>query len=362
MAGFLIAECGTLECEIRIAESRKQLILSSAIRISQTKVFTIPQFVMNPINKLIAPRFPATAIGINSGNATMVQLERVGRELFALKKAATITLPETLVQPGFDEQNIMDGSELADALAELVTSAGLLKQRRWSVALPEASARTTIVTMERATGSRKEQEEVLRWKTERGFGVPLEELRTAREKLPADAQGRTRYIVTAVRLSVLEEYEAVFASLGWRAGLILPRHLGEARWLMRGKRRGDALLVSSHAEGFTAVLLHESRPIIVRSIVCEPEDRSNELYRLLLFYRDRMVAAPEIAGSQTIEHLMVVGDNGFSADHVVDVINETLGVQVNAMGPESVGLSLPRGEITFNTIAAPAGLATLAWN
>jgi hypothetical protein len=317
---------------------------------------------MNLINKLIAPRFPATAIGLGSGSASVVQLERRGREGFALKKAATITLPETLVQPNFDEQNITDGNELADALAELVTSAGLLKQRRWSVALPEASARTTILTMESATGSRKEKEEVLRWKTERGFGVPLEELRTARERLPADAQGRTRYIVTAVRLSVLDEYEAIFASLGWRAGLILPRHLGEARWLMRSRRPGDALLISSHAEGFTAVLLHEARPIIVRSIVCEPEDRSNELYRLLLFYRDRVVAAPEIAEAQTIEHLMVVGDNGFAVDHVEDVINETLGVDVNALGPEGVGLSLPSREISFNAIAAPAGLATLAWN
>jgi hypothetical protein len=317
---------------------------------------------MNPINKLIAPRFPATAIGLGSGSATVVQLERRRSEGFSLKKAATISLPETLVQPGFDEQNITDPDELADALAELVTSAGLLKQRRWSVALPEASARTTILTMENAAGSRKEQEEVVRWKTERGFGVPLEELRTARERLPPDAQGRTRYIVTAVRLSVLEEYEAIFASLGWRAGLVLPRHLGEARWLMRGKRGGDALLISSHAEGFTAVLLHAGRPIIVRSIVCEPEDRSNELYRLLLFYRDRVVAAPELADTQTIEQLMVVGDNGFTADRVEDVINETLGVDVNALGAQDVGLALPGGEITFNAIAAPAGLASLAWN
>ena len=115
---------------------------------------------MNLLNKLIAPRLPATAIGLGSGSASVVQLERRGREGFALKKAATITLPETLVQPNFDEQNITDGNELADALAELVTSAGLLKQRRWSVALPEASARTTILTMESATGSRKEKEEV----------------------------------------------------------------------------------------------------------------------------------------------------------------------------------------------------------
>ena len=49
----------------------------------------------------------------------------------------------------------------------------------------------------------------------------------------------------------------------------------------------DSLLVSSHAEGFTAALLRGPRPLLIRSITCEPEDRADELYRFLLFYRDR---------------------------------------------------------------------------
>jgi hypothetical protein len=317
---------------------------------------------MNPLSQLIAPRLPASALGIESGRAAVVQLERGRQDSFALRRAATITLPEELVRPDFEGQNVSDPNELADALAELVQSAGMMKQRRWSIALPEASARTIIMTIESAGGTRKEQEEVLRWKTERGFGVPLDELRTARERLSPDAQGRARYIVTAVRLSVLEEYESVFASLGWRAGLILPRHLGEARWLMRGRRPGDSLLVSSHEEGFTAILLHDARPIIVRSIICDPEDMANELYRLILFYRDRVVGAPEMAEGQTIERLLVCGGNGFTPDRVEEVVSETLGAQVRALDPDSLGLSLPTGDISFNAVVAPAGLATLAWN
>ena len=37
--------------------------------------------------------------------------------------------------------------------------------------------------------------------------------------------------MTAVHLSVLAEYESVFAALGWQAGLLLPRHVGEEQWL-----------------------------------------------------------------------------------------------------------------------------------
>jgi hypothetical protein len=316
---------------------------------------------MPPFTKLISPRYPANALGIESNSASVVLLERRRPAGFALRRAATIALPTSLVQPSFDERNITDTREMADTLAELVTSAGLARQRKWSAALPEAAARTVIITMESVPASRAETEEVLRWKIERGFGAPLEELRVARERLSADAQGHPRYLATATRESVIAEYEAVFAALGWRAGLVLPRHVGEVRWLARGGRSGDALLLSSHAEGFTAMLIRGTQPVIVRSVMCEPEDRDDELFRLLLFYRDRLAPVDDTAAADhSLERLLVVGD-GFSKDHVSEIINETLGVNLPALGPEDVGLNLPTRDLSFDVIAAPAGLATLAW-
>ena len=97
-----------------------------------------------------------------------------------------------------------------------------------------------------------------------------------------------------VRLAVLAEYEAVFERLGWDVGLVLPRHIGEAWWLMRSGNAGkpdasqDALLVSSHEEGFTAVISRAGEPVLVRGVACDAEDRLDELYRLLLFYRERL--------------------------------------------------------------------------
>jgi hypothetical protein len=315
---------------------------------------------MNPLSKLIAPRFPTAAIGLNSTSAAVVHLERRrGGDGFSLRRAATVALPESLLKPNFDESNITDPQELAQALEEAVIGAGLARQRKWSVALPEAATRTMILHLESVPGSRSELEEVLRWKTERNFGAPLEELRMAREKLSPDAQGRARYLAVGVHETVLAEYEAVFASLGWRTGLILPRHVGEARWLMNGG--GDALLVSSHAEGFTVVLIREHRPLVVRSVLCEQEDRDDELYRLLLFYRDRIVSGEEeAAAARSIERLLVLGE-GFDKDHVSQLVNETLGSQLSPMGAQDIGLQLPPGGLDFDDIAAPAGLATLAW-
>jgi Tfp pilus assembly PilM family ATPase len=270
---------------------------------------------MASLTKLIAPRLPATAIGLESKSAAVVHLERRRRDGFALKRAATVALPDALLTPGFDEGNISDTKELAHALEEAVTGAGLMRQRKWSVTLPEAATRAVILNLESAPGSRTELEEILRWKTERGFGTPLEELRVAREKLPADAQGRARYLAVGVRELVLAEYESVFDLLGWRAGLILPRHVGEARWLAQAGKGRDALLVTSHTEGFTVAVVRDSRPLIVRSVMCDPEDRDDELYRLLLFYRDRVASSEDgmEVGGRTIERLLVLGEASTSS-------------------------------------------------
>jgi hypothetical protein len=276
----------------------------------------------------------------------------------SLRRAATLKLSESLIRPSFDQPNIVDEAELTAALSELATSAGLLRQKRWSVSLPEATARTLILTLETQIGSHRELEEVLKWKMDRGFAIPLDELSVSRERLSKDAQGRDRYLVVAMRLSLLEEYESLFAELGWRAGLLLPRHIGESQWLKGNGFTGDSLLLSSSDEGFTAVVFRERQPLISRSISCEPQEREDELYRLLLFYRDRRTADPDQASQLT--SLLVTGE-GFSKERASEIVNETLGGNLRPLGAEDVGLRLPTRDLDFDTIAAPAGLATLSW-
>ena len=324
---------------------------------------------MNSFSRLIKPRLPPAAVGLTGEGVAVVSLDGRRDRALLVRRAGYVPLAEGLVRPNFDEPNVADAGELAAVLQGLVASAGLQKSRRWSVALPEAATRTTILTLEGGTATRAETEEMLRWKTERGFGTPVEELRVARERLRPDAQGRPRYLATAVRLPVLAEYEAMLATLGWQAGLILPRHMGEAWWLMRERvaasQSSDSLLVSTHHEGFTAVLLRDSQPLLVRSIVCEAEDRVDELYRFLLFYRDR-VQTPALdpdappAAADTIGRMMIAGD-GIGHAEAGALIEETLNSRPRLVTASDVRLALPSDELDFDHIAAPAGLAALAW-
>jgi hypothetical protein len=288
----------------------------------------------------------------------MVHLER-GRSGFGLRRAATVGLADEVLRPSFEEPNITDPAALAEILNDLAANAGLLKQRRWSLSLPEATSRSMILTIESQPGSSGELEEMLDWKMERGFNATLDELSISRERLPKDSHGRDRYIAIAIKKAVNEQFESVFNSLGWRTGMILPRHLGEAQWLMRnGGSEGDSLLLSFSEEGFTAVVFRDKQPLILRTIACERDECEDELYRLLLFYRDRR-STPGMEGEPSLTRLLVVGEN-FSKPRVCKIVNETLGVNLRALVPEDVGLQLPVGDLEFDLIAAPAGLATLS--
>src|ERR1043165_8850852 len=193
------------------------------------------------LSRLIDPWYPATAIGLEKGVASGVQLERVKGSVCKLRRAATFNIAESLVRPSFEETNIESPAQLAAVLSDLATSAGLLRQKRWSLSLPEATARTLVLTLEGQSQSASELQEVLRWKIERGFSLPFEELSISKERLQKDPQGRDRYLVIAVKKAILAEYEAVLESLSWRAGLILPRHLGEAQWRRRRFTVGEWL-------------------------------------------------------------------------------------------------------------------------
>jgi len=312
----------------------------------------------NLLSRIIDPWYPATAIGLEKGVASVVQLERVKGSLCKLRRAATFNIAESLVRPSFEETNIENGPQLASVLNELATSAGLLRQKRWSLSLPEASARTLVLILESQAQSAAELQDVLRWKIERGFGVPVEELSVSKERLQKDPQGRDRYLVIAVKRAVLAEYEAVLESLGWRAGLILPRHLGEAQWLVRNGSAGDSLLLSGSTQGFTGVILRDKHPLIVRTVECTEDEFEDEFYRLLLFYRDR--SAPETGGAPELGRLMVVGD-GITKQRAGEIVNEAMGRDLRPLEAEDLGLQLPSREFSFDSIAAPAGLATLSW-
>jgi len=310
------------------------------------------------LESLTQPNYPKAALGLEQQSLTALALQKEGRGRFGIRQAATIDLPVHLLTPSFTEQNIASQNEMIVLLEEVITNAGLRKQKRWSVSLPSNTARTAILTLDSEPVSKEELTEILDWKSEQTFGAPSGDLRISRRKIKADASGKARYFATAVKLSVIDEYETLFETLGWHAGLIMPRAVSEANWLVDAKSKNDSLLISSQTDGFTALLLRGDEPTVVRSVTCADSERDDEIFRLLMFYRDRF---GEDSSDNYLEKLLVIGKD-FAPAKLKDIAAEALGRTLNILLPEDVGLSMPVQTLRFDDVAAPAGLATLGWN
>src|SRR5258705_11081282 len=138
-------------------------------------------------SRITEPRFPATAIGLEKGMASIVHLERAGGKTCTIRRAATFNLSDTIISPSFDEPNISYPDQLGEVLKELAASAGLLRQKQWSLSLPPDTARTVVLTLESQAQSGSELQDILTWTMERGFGTTLDELSISKERLQKDA-------------------------------------------------------------------------------------------------------------------------------------------------------------------------------
>lgn len=310
------------------------------------------------LENLLEPNYPRAALGIERESVTALALQKEGRGRFGIKQAATVELPEHLLTPNFIEQNIRSTAEMLVLLEEVVTNAGLRRQKRWSVSLPSNTARTAILTVDSEPASKDELAQILDWKSENTFGIPAGEMRISRRKIASDAAGKSRYFATAVKLSVIDEYETLFERLGWQAGLVLPRAVSEANWLRGDKNnKHDSMLISSQPDGFVALLMRGDEPTVVRSVTCTETERDDEIFRLMMFYRDRL---GDDRSENFLENLLIVGRE-LTASRLKEIAAEALGRTLQVLRPEDVGLNIPNQALTFDEIAAPAGLAALGW-
>jgi hypothetical protein len=98
-------------------------------------------------------------------------------------------------------------------------------------------------------------------------------------------------------------------------------------------------------------------PTVVRSVTCTASERDDEIFRLLMFYRDRL---GDDRSENFLEKLLVVGKD-LTPARLREIASEALGRTLNILKPEDVGLNMPIQALNFDEVAAPAGLAALGW-
>jgi hypothetical protein len=264
-------------------------------------------------------------------------------------------LPVGVVRASFTEPNIADEPVLIEQLSKTASRSGMGYIKALSVSLPSGSARSMVVALDAVPASRTELEQVIEWKAERGLGQKFGDLRVNYTRL-SDLGGRPQYLVSATTERVIAQYERIFQRLGWHAGMIAPQHIGEAQWLMRQGLKDDQVVVSLNERGFDAVIVRGREPLIVREVECAPEERENEFYRLMIFYRDRL--ALEGAG-RPLSRALMIGPVS-EQRRFCNVLASAMERHVVALDPRQIGLRVDPNA-PFDHFAAAGGLATMAW-
>jgi Tfp pilus assembly PilM family ATPase len=307
------------------------------------------------VNYLTAPRLPRASLAISETHMALITLKRSGGD-FEPRNLGVSRLPAGVLRASFTEPNVADEPALIDRLSKTASRAGMGNVKELSVSLPSGSARSMVVALDAAPTSRAEMEQMIEWKAERGMGQKFGDLRVNYTRL-RDLGGRPQYLISATTERVIAQYERIFERLGWHAGLIAPQHIGEAQWLMRQGLEDDQVVVSLNERGFDAVIVRGQEPLMVREVECAPEERENEFYRLMVFYRDRLTLE---GADRPLNRALMIGPVP-DQYRFRNVLASAMERQVVALDPQQIGLKIDPSA-PFSHFAAAGGLATMAWN
>lgn len=303
-------------------------------------------------NFLTLPTPPRTSLALTPSHLALIEMQKRSGG-FQPKKLGIQTLPAGLMQASLTEPNVVREADFISLLSSVAEQAGFSRKLKLSVTLPAASAHSIIVTLEHKPASQAELEQMLGWKIGRATNLKAAEMHTSFQPL-SSVNGQPRWLVAAVHNHVLKQYERLFAQLGWQVGVVLPQPLGEAQWLLRSATEvnEDQVLVSVNEQGFVVVIVRGQEPLLIREVTCTPEEREDELFRLMVFYRDRLNP------TQPVKRMLIVGE---PSEQTVfsKALTSALEQTPQKLAPISLGLNL-EASAPFHRLAAAAGLATMA--
>jgi hypothetical protein len=155
---------------------------------------------------------PSLGLSLRAHSITAVELGRdwrTGWRINRVQRVAERPLPPGLLRPSTTELNVTDAAKLADEIAMLLDRSGPLPV---ALTLPDLSARTVLFEFDTLPPKAAECEALIRWRFQKDLNVSAETARLAYLVFrldPAKPAGAARVLATAIRRSIIEQYEEV---------------------------------------------------------------------------------------------------------------------------------------------------------
>ncbi len=265
--------------------------------------------ILAPVRRLglervleLRPVLPPVALELDRGELACVRLRRKGGRI-ALESHAVRTLRSHAVGSSIFRPNMKDPEELATKIRELLEATGT-KPGRVSLVLPDNLAKVSMVTLPDRPASRKQLDEVLRFKLRRSVPFRLEDAVFSWQVIP-DGARETTVLVAVMLRSVVEQYESVVESLGAKPGLVdlcTPSifNLCRSEIHAASAEGQDVALFNGAKTYFSLLIARQGRPVFFRckTLLAGDDDEapagfshaalSRELVTSLSYYQEKL--------------------------------------------------------------------------
>jgi hypothetical protein len=235
--------------------------------------------------QLLEPDWPTVAVEVRPRGLSVVRLVRDGGRL-RLGAAASLDLPEGVLDVSLTRPNVLDGAAFRKALESACERAGALVGGPIALVLPDPAVRLSLVPAADLKARRRaETEQMIRFRLNKAIPFDVQEAQVA---WAGPVAGQV--LVAAVFRPVLEGYEAACRDLGFEPGLVEPSSLALVSALARGEASGDRLLVNWDFGYVSLVLTRAGWPILIRTLAGDlgAEAVLREAANTVLYYHERL--------------------------------------------------------------------------
>jgi len=214
----------------------------------------------------LRPEYPRMALELESHVMALVRLKkkRHGRSLLETFKVQT--LEEAAVPATISDGELIGRERLSEMLGKLFESSGA-RPGKVSLVLPDNLAKLSLLSLPERPPSRRQLEEVIRFKVRRGVPFRLADAVMSYQLLPGEGKG-VSILVALIRRALIERYEQALEAIGARPGVVdlcTPNLLNLCReQLDAAGAEGDAALLNCAGNYFSLAIVRDSRLVFLR--------------------------------------------------------------------------------------------------
>jgi len=165
----------------------------------------------------LRPKFPPVAFELDTAALSMVRIGRRKQERF-LASFDVEDVPPDLIEIDFHKARLTSQERYRSIVAKAIAK-DPSRLRGISLVIPDVYTRVSIIPFEELPRSRQDTLDLIRFKTKKAVPFKVEEASLDYQVLNTGSEGHNILAVLTPR-SVIEEFEAVFASFGLYPGLV----------------------------------------------------------------------------------------------------------------------------------------------